>query len=336
MKKPGMKAKTAMSNDRITLEEACAKLKSSDSFLLTSHTSPDGDAIGSLLGCYHFLNDIGKENVVCAMHDTVPPIYNWLPGTQKIVHPAAVTGEFDLVVILDVAGLPRIGGVHELISAEQTILVLDHHLEENPCGTYNYIDATHSSASEIVLDLYEIANIPVSENAAECIYTGLVADTGGFRYGNTNAESHRHAGILIAAGADPSSISSRVFDDMSMAKFDLLKRILGRMVLGAGGRFAYSYLLESDLQEADATSDDIDGLVNFARNIEGVIVGALFREMPGNRTKVSMRSRGEFNSSACLKAFGGGGHAGAAGATLDMPIKVGRDAIIHAVEAAIK
>jgi len=107
-------------------------------------------------------------------------------------------------------------------------------------------------------------------------------------------------------------------------------------VLGAQGRYAYSYLLESDLAELNATGEDVDGLVNFPRNLEGVYVGMLFRELENSRTKISMRSHSQFNSANCLKAFGGGGHAGAAGATLDIPLKAALDSIVHAVEIELK
>lgn len=320
----------------IDIPEALAILREPKSVLITTHASPDGDAVGSMLGCGHFLRALGVAKVDCAMQDRTPQNIAWLQGVSEILLPHEIQGKYDLYVIIDVAQYKRIGSIHDHIPSDASVLVLDHHLEKEPCGNFNYMNHHLASASEIVLELYREADVPLSKEAAECIYVGIVTDTGGFRYQNTTSQTHHHAQILLDTGIDVSSIASRVFDNISIAKFELTKLILSRMIMGSQGRYAYSYLLLADLEEVKATSEDVDGLVNYPRNLEGVDVGILFRELENNRTKISMRSHSLFNSSECLKPFGGGGHAGAAGATLDIPLKVALDSIVQAVEADLK
>jgi len=320
---------------RINLRDLVEECRKADSFLITSHTGPDGDSVGSMLAMRHFLNALGKTDVTCASHDPVPRVYDWLPGAEEIVDADTMRGAYDLVVVLDVAQRDRIGSVGTRLSPDQRILVLDHHREEEPFGTVNFIDHTYASTSEIIVELFEAAGLEISREAADCAYVGLTTDTGSFKYANTDARAHRTAARLLEAGVDVSDISSRIFDVMSLAKSDLLRRVLERMQVSECARYAWSHVTEQDLVEAEAKSEDVDGLVNFVRNLEGIEVGMLFRELGPERVKVSMRSRGKLKASEVLKPFGGGGHAGAAGATLHLGLENGRAAVLGAVEEAL-
>lgn len=319
----------------ISLDQALEEIKSAESFLLTTHTHPDGDAIGSMLALHHFLNDLGKTDVTSAAHDSVPRIYNWLPLADQITDASGMRDNYDLIIIIDVAQLERIGSIGEKFAEGQRILVLDHHLEENPCGTVNYKDTNSASAAEIVVDLYSAAGMEMNADSAACAYVGLTTDTGGFRFGNTNARAHAHAELLVATGINVAEISSRVFDDVSLKKLALMRVLLDHLNVSECGRYSYSTITLADMDANDATAEDLDGLVNLTRDIEGVVVGAMFRELPDHKTKVSLRSKTSFNSSECLNAFGGGGHAGAAGATVDMPLDTCRTAVLSAIESQL-
>ncbi|MFP6583121.1 MAG: DHH family phosphoesterase [Candidatus Hydrogenedentota bacterium] len=316
----------------VSLDEALDTLRGADSFLLTTHTSPDGDAIGSVLALRHFLQDIGKTDITTACQDPAPAKYGWLPLVDDLVTETGLRDAYDLVVIIDVAQCARIGTIGEAIQNGQRVLVLDHHLETEPCGDLNFMDPTLSSAAEIVVDLYRLAKIPISIDAAACAYVGLSTDTGGFRFGNTNARSHDHAEELVATGIDVSGISARVFSDLSPTKLAMTRVVLGNLVLSETGTSAHSHLTLAELNEHGATDEDTDGLVNYTRDIQGVEVGMLFREISEEVTKVSMRSKSTFDSSACLNAFGGGGHAGAAGATIEQPLQTCIDSVVEAVQ----
>lgn len=320
-----------------SLKEIVEVLRRPGSFLVTTHENPDGDAIGSMLALTHLLRAMGHKEVTAACNDPVPQIYSWLSGAEDVVTADwANLDPVDRVIVIDVGQLDRIGGVAKAFGPEQEIMVLDHHLEDAPCGAINFVDATYAAASEIVVELYEHAGLEMSLEAAECAYVALITDTGGFRFGNTSARSHLTAAKLIEAGVNPAAIAGRVFDVLSLPKLELLRRVLDRMEIDPSGRFAHSFLTGEDMSQAQAKGEDLDGLVNFGRNIEGVEVGVLFRRIEEKKVKVSLRSMGGFNSADLLKAYGGGGHKGAAGATLDMTLEQAQSAILGRVRESLE
>lgn len=305
----------------ISLHEIVEALREGEAFLVAAHTNPDGDAVGSMLAMAGLLRGLGKTNIHCISPDPVPYLYQWLPGAEDILDMTPPPPHFDTLVIVDVSQQLRIGKVAELIRPDTRTIIVDHHLETAPFGDVGFIDPSYAACGEIIVELFNVAGVALSQDSAECAYVAQSTDTGGFRYGNTNARSHRIAAQLLECGIDVFDISSRVFDTMRNAKFHLLRRVLDRMHFDADGRIAYSFVTARDLAELDARTQDIDGLINFIRNVEGVQVGALFYEIEGNKTKVSLRSRGAFNSAHALQPFGGGGHHGAAGAVVELPLQ---------------
>lgn len=318
-----------------SLQDILDACRAADSFLVTSHTGPDGDSIGSTLAMRYFLEALGKTNVTCASQDPVPRIYDWMPGAAGIVGADRVADAYGLVVVLDVAQRERIGRVAEKLAEGQRFAIIDHHPEEAPFGTVNFVDRSYASCAEIVLDLYDAAGLTPSRDAATAIYVGLVTDTGSFRFGNTDPRAHRNAARLLQLGVDAVDIASRVFDVMSVQKLELLRRVLARVERSACNRFAWSYLIEIDLQQADADSDDTEGLINFVRNLEGIEVAAFFRELQPGKVKVSVRARGRIDAGKLLKPLGGGGHSGAAGVILHTPLKEAIERITGCIAQAL-
>jgi len=306
---------------RTELRDIVEAFRRAQSFVVLSHPGPDGDAVGSTLALAHLLDALGKEQVVCVNDDPVPRIYRWLSGAERIVRSDTCPPvSADMAVLVDVSRRDRVGKAARVIPDSRPLVVLDHHLEERPEGDLNFVDPTRSSVGEIVADLFEAAGLEMSREAAQCAYVALVTDTGGFRYTNTNARCHRVAARLLEAGVDAAAVSARLFDTMSAPKFDLLRRVVHRMQREVDGRLAHTYLKMEDMEEACAGLEDLEGLVNFGRNIDGVVVGALFRELGPEETKVSLRARAPFNCAQFLDQFGGGGHPGAAGATIEAPL----------------
>lgn len=302
-------------------------------FLVTSHVSPDGDAVGSLLGIAHLLRALGKSDVVCALEDPVPRVYTWLDGAASIVKPDAVSGAFDTAVLIDAHAADRTGKVAPLLKQPNMFVVIDHHLVERADGNIQWIDSTYAAAGEMVYDLFVRANAALTRPAAECLYTAQTTDTGSFRYSNTNARSHRIAAGLIEAGINIRAITERVIDRMSHGKYGLLQRVLARIQFLADGTVAHADIYAKDLMETGALPEDTDGLINYLRNIEGVRIAMIFREANDGKTKVSFRTQPEFNAAEICHAFGGGGHAVAAGATLDVPIAPARAKVFHHLRA---
>lgn len=300
----------------LDLSGVLEELKGADSFLLTTHEHSDGDAVGSLLGLARLLRAMGKEHIHCVMADPPPRMYAFLPGIESIADAKAPVPDFDLAVIVDAGSISRIGNVADLIPSEKNLLIVDHHLDAGPQGAAGLIDPTYAATGEIVVELYQTAGLAMSRETAECLYVAQVTDTGGYRFSNTNARSHRIAASLVDIGVDTAAICSRVFDIMPVPKFHLLRRVLDRIELLADGRAAHSFIEEQDFVETESKREDLNNLVNYARNIEGVLVGVLFYHAGPGETKVSIRCVPEFDAAAFLRTFGGGGHAAAGGVTI--------------------
>jgi len=320
---------------RVDLQGVIEACRTADSFLITSHTTPDGDAIGSILSMRGLLMALGKTDITCANHDAVPRMYTWVPGADRLVRANKVRPAYDLFIVMDVAQKERLGDIGKFIGADQRVLIVDHHPEESPFGTLNFVDTGYAACAQIVVDLFDTAGLPMSRDAATAAYVGLTTDTGSFRFSNTDARAHRHAARLLDAGVDAADISSRVFDVMSAAKAELLRRVLERIERTADGRVAWAQLTAADLVEAHADAEDVEGLVNFARNLEGVQAGVLFRELKPGRVKVSVRARTPLHAGQLLKPFGGGGHPGAAGAVMQVPLDECISQVIGHIETAL-
>lgn len=320
---------------RVDLQGVIDACRAADSFLITSHTTPDGDAIGSTLAMRGLLQALGKTDITCANHDAVPRMYTWVPGADRLVRANKVRPAYDLFIVMDVAQKERLGDIGKCIAPDQKVLIVDHHPEDNPFGALNFVDIRYAACAQIVIDLFDTAGLPIPLDAATAAYVGLTTDTGSFRFSNTDARAHRHAAKLLEAGVDAADIAARVFDVMSAAKVELLRRVLDRIERSADGKVAWTQLTAADLVEARADAEDVEGLVNFARNLEGVQAGVLFRELKPGRVKVSVRARSPLHAGQLLKPFGGGGHPGAAGAVMSFPLTDCISQVIGHIESAL-
>lgn len=321
---------------RVDLPAVVEELKAANSFLITSHVSPDGDAVGSILALRYLLEGLGKSNITCVLSDPVPAIYTELPGAAGI---RKVTGDaptVDLAIIVDVARQNRIGDVAAWIGEGQKVLVIDHHLEEHPEAAVGFLDASYAAAGEIVVELFAEAGVDMTPEAAHCAYVAQITDTGGYRYSNTNARSHRIAARLHELPLDHATICSDVFDMFSRPKILLMKAVLDRLALSCEGKVATSYVTQEDIDEVGGKKEDLNGLVNYLRNIDGVAVGVLFTGVENSVTKASVRSSRDFNAASFLKEFGGGGHAAAAGVTLDLPLEESRERLLGRLEEVLE
>ncbi len=321
---------------KLGLEAVIEELRAADSFFLTSHVNPDGDAVGSVLAMRYFLEALGKHNITCYLSDPVPKRYAHLPGAKAIqTGNIKSTPSYDLALVLDVSRRDRMGQAVDYVPAHQKTLIIDHHLEEEPEGTSGYIDATYAATGEIVAALYEAAELPMSIFAAHCIYVAQITDTGGYRFSNTSPRSHRIAAALLETGIDAAEICRDVFDVLPLPKMYLLQRVLDRLALSAEGRLAVSYVCQQDLTDVAASREDMDGLINYVRNIEGVEIAALFTEVAPDATKVSLRAAAGFNAAQFLNGYGGGGHAAAAGATIEESLEAVRRKVTPHLETFI-
>lgn len=300
-----------------SFREATRFVSEGDRFLVVSHVDPDGDAIGSTLAVGHLLHLLGKRAVMVNA-SPVPAKYGKLPGVEEIVKLQELrdASPFDRVIAVDVADVERMGDCRSLITSDALLLNIDHHRTNNRFGTHHLINPDAAATAEILYDWIESMEIQWTKELATCVYTGLLTDTGGFRYSNTTPSVMKRAARLLEFGVDAPWIAEQVLETLTIGQLNLLRRGLSTLRLSEDGRIAWMWLTLQDFSESGAGEGDLDGIVNYARNVIGVEVGILFRQLKSGAVKVSLRSRRRVDVSEVAGFFGGGGHARAAGCTV--------------------
>ncbi|MBW7473252.1 bifunctional oligoribonuclease/PAP phosphatase NrnA [Paenibacillus oenotherae] len=318
------------------LEDALAFIRSAERFLVVSHVQPDGDAISSTLTVGWLLKQLGKAAVLIN-EGTVPSrlAYMEASGTIMTFNEEEPPTAYDAIIAVDCADFRRIGLVAGSFPEGIPLLNIDHHPTNDDFGTVNLIRTDAAATVEILHDLIEYAEIPFDQEVATAIYTGLLTDTGGFRYSNTNASVMRIASRMLEQDVQGHWIADHLLERMTKSQLLLLQRGLNRLSFSADNRIAWIYIAYADMAETGAIGDDLEGLVNYARNVEGVEVGILFKETENGDVKVSMRSVGQADVAAIAQTFGGGGHVRAAGCKLNGPISEAITAVIDTVRKAL-
>lgn len=316
------------------LDEALAFMRSAESFLVVSHVQPDGDAISSTVVVGWLLQKLGKSAVLIN-EDELPSRLSYLYQFDSIINYKLSPPEqtYDAIIAIDCADYRRIGEVSGSFAPEAKLLNIDHHPTNNGFGAVNVIRAEAAATVEILFDLIERAGISLDLDCATAIYTGLLTDTGGFRYSNTSPRVMEIASRLLAVGVSGNELADHLLEKMTMAKLKLLQIALNRLEFTDNLEIGWVFIGKDDLRDTGAVSEDLEGIVNYALNVDGVEVGILFKETEDGAVKASLRSAGKANVAAIAQSFGGGGHVRAAGCRLEGPLS---DAISHLVEAVRK
>lgn len=279
-------------------------------FLVTSHTRPDGDAIGSTLALALILRKMGKSAEV-VLGDSVPVIYRPLPHAGTIIHTSRVNGKYDAAIILECDSVLRT----RLQGLEQHFLInIDHHETSKPFADVNWIDPSACAVAEMVFRLALAAGVKITPEIATCLYTAVLTDTGAFCYSPTSACTFELAKILVEHGADPARIAQSVYFSSPTSKMRLLGAALTN--LHREGILTWMSVTRQDMDRCGALEEDCEGLVNYALGIAGVEVAVFFRETSDDRVRISVRSKGAVNVADLAEKFGGGGHACASGFSL--------------------
>jgi phosphoesterase RecJ-like protein len=253
---------------------------------------------------------------------------------EEIVTPEQVGTRFRHVIALDCADQERMGNCQQLFAEDVFIVNIDHHATNDRFGHLNVVIPDAAATVEILFDWIEHADIRLDATLASLIYTGLLTDTGGFRYSNTTPKVLRQAAKLVEAGVESYKLADAVLETVTMEQLQLLQVALGTLKKSEDGLVAWMSLTKRDLERM-GSHDDLDGLVNYARNIDGVDVGILFREMEERAVKVSFRSRALVDVGKVAKSFGGGGHARAAGCTFYGSLEEAKKQILPRVHSEL-
>jgi len=290
-------------------------IEQNQTFLLTAHAQPDGDAVGSVLSLYGVLKHLGKD--VFVFNDTeYPEPYRFLAFSDQMQTEIPADRSFDVSILCDCGEVARAPEGFGLPKERQgTLIVLDHHLTSVCQGDINLNLPKEPAAAMLVYKLAKRLNIPISREIAINIYAALSTDTGNFRYQSTTPNTFRVAAELLEAGVDPWEVASEIYETNPPERQKLLALALNTIDIFYDGKLAFLTLTDEMYQQTGGHPEMTDGFINFARGIRGVEVAVLFRQ-EGPAWKLSFRSRGAVNVSAIAGQFGGGGHHNAAGVKL--------------------
>ncbi len=297
----------------MTLDEIVKEIKQADNIVILTHESPDGDAIGSSLAVKLMLQELDKQADVIIPE--YPRMFGFLPSANEIKEESDIE-KYDLAISVDCGNFKRLAKNEYFENAKKTI-VIDHHGSNNMYGDLNYVNPVSPACCEILISMAEYFGIEISKEIGTCIMTGIITDTGGFRHSGITPDTFEYTAELIRVGVDIPDIYKRTMGTKTKANFELMKRIMNRMELLEDGKVSFTYMTSQDELEVNAESGDHDGLVNIAKDIEGVQVAIFLRQKDNEDVyKVSLRSEDGINVSDICLLFGGGGHARAAGALI--------------------
>jgi len=313
-------------------------VKTAKRILISSTLTSDGDSIGSQIGVYNLIKELRKEDppyVHIVNHSPVPKRYAFLSDTDQIMtmpqwSESVDRADYDLGIVCD-GGVERTGSVAELFKAIPSLVLIDHHIVGSELSySAKILDTTSSSTCEIVYQIFEYAGLNVSPEVAEHLYLGIVFDTGFFKHSITTPKTHHVAANLISTGIDFSRLCDQALLERTWSGQLLLQKMMANMESLMGGRLICSHWTLTELQESDQVDGDQEGMINQLYFTEGCEVVALFVELPNNKTKISFRSKGDFNVADFARQLtpDGGGHKKAAGCTLGEALHEAKEKVI--------
>lgn len=316
-----------------TIQNILNEIRRNHSFLVTSHESPDGDAVGSSLGLASFLRKIGKE--VCVhFRDPVPDLYAFLPGIETVC-PHIPDQDFDVAFVLDIGELRRAGDEFCAFTRIGTLINLDHHLACENFGAFNLIDSTAAATGVLLYRIATAYGYRFDLETALCLYVAIITDTGSFRYSNANREAFSIAGEMVDCGINAWDVAEQLYENQPRKRLELLALALGTMEVIKGGLAASVTVTRDMYARTSADAELTDGFVNYPRSIRGVEVAIFFRQVDERRYKIGFRSKGKVNVATFAAAMGGGGHHNAAGCTVDGTLEEVKAKVYSIVESAL-
>lgn len=321
--------------EQTDLEAAALSIERAESLALACHVSPDGDALGSMLALYHLLRDRSVP-VVASFPEPfeVAPHYRDLPGLHELTAPSDFPAEPDVMITFDCGSLARLGELAHSAKSARELIVLDHHVSNDRYGTINVIDADAAATAVVVRALAERLALPLNRDAAFCLYTALVCDTGRFQYDTTTPAVFEFAAELAAFNLPIASLSRHLFEEHRFAYLQLVAHALAGAQLVAEKRFVWAAVRHADLERFGVSIDEAEGLIDIVRRTQEAEVSAVLKEEAGGRVRVSLRSLGAVDVRFVAEAEGGGGHRFAAGFTSNDPIEAIAARICAALPAA--
>lgn len=318
-----------------TIAEIAALLKEQRSFAICAHMGPDGDALGSQLALAEALRLLGKQvTCVLARDEVVDSTFGFLKGFDGLVPAASFDEPIDAFVTVDVPSRERIVDAAPLLDKASLTVTIDHHGADVLMGEHTYADTASASTTMIVWDVIKALGVEPTSDIATCCYTGLMTDTGRFQYQNADAAAFAYASEMVAAGAQADVISKAIYQNRRLASVKLEAMALDRIVVGAQGAFALTWLTLDDFAACDAVKADGEPIIDVIRSLEGIRVACVLREQD-EIIRGSFRAKDDTDVAAIARDYEGGGHKAAAGFTLHCSMDEARELIAARLEAEL-
>ena len=295
-------------------------IKSSKKLLLLSHMNPDGDTLGSMCALYSMIYKRFKIKADMNVVSNIPYNYKFLPNVNLAERYFDKSLVYDLVITLDVAAIDRVMDSKILFDKAKCTVNIDHHKTNPKFGDYQIIEPDASSCGEVLFNYFKENNWKLTEDAAICLYTAIMTDTGNFRFENTSANTFRAAADLVEAGANPNYIYKKCYETKTKNFVMFQNYCVNKAVFLEDNKIAYTTVYKKDLEKFSAGDDFTDGIAETLRAIDTTEVSFVVKEVDTKLTKVSMRSKKADVAKVCM-TFGGGGHTFAAGCTIKANIK---------------
>jgi phosphoesterase RecJ-like protein len=319
------------SNDA-ALHRIVEAIRSRQRFVLSSHSRPDGDSIGSQVALAYALRALGKD-VRMVNKDAAPGPILAFPDVESIVIAEEVADRFDAAIIMECSDLARTG-VRGL--DRSFVINIDHHPGNTGYGDLNWFDSSAAACGEMVFELVLALGVPLSREIATHVYLAILTDTGSFHYSGISPRTFEICKTALEAGVDPVQVARMVYDSNHMGRLKLFGAVLSAMEIDRTGRIAIVYVDHAMARAAGGSYEDTEGLVNLPLTVKEIDAAVFFKQEQENEYRVSLRSKGEVDIGAVAKGFGGGGHKNAAGCTMTGPIETLRGEMVDRVQRAIE
>lgn len=312
------------------------EIRSHKRFLVTTHVNPDGDGIGSGIALAKHLNRLGKDAIMVSP-DPLPERYFFLDPERKVIatDPSSsleIQGR-EIIFVLDTSELTRLGKMEDVVRRNKDrVISIDHHPFRDDFARIHVVDDRSFATGALIFDLIRFMRMKITKPIAEALYVAVLTDTGFFRYGKNPSRIHSIVLDLLKVGVEPSWVSERLFESYSSSRLKILGRILAGLEMFFENRVSSLMVTDDLMKEFGVRQEDLDGIVDYARMVEGVEVGVMFTELEDGLVKVSLRSKREIDVNQLAIGMGGGGHYRASGLVMKGSLKVVKRKVLKAIE----
>ncbi len=322
----------------MSLKKIVKALRRYDQFLISSHHNIEADALTSELSMFNLLKSMGKKACIINQ-DFLPPAYEFLPQNKLILNISKIKTDFkfNAAIILDCSNLDRIGSVKELMFEDKPIINIDHHRANEHFGSFNWVKPTASSTAEMIYQIFKATNAHIDKRTATLLYTGIMTDTGSFRFENTTSFTHQVVSDLLKFKIPIKDIYHKIYECFPVSEMRQFCKVINCFQTDQTNRIAW-LKLKSGLPDGQKSKIDLnDAAFNLLRSIETVEVAVIFREyQKNNSVRVNFRSQGKVNVGRLAYSFGGGGHRAASGCIIKGSLKTIEPLVLNKIRKLLR